>query len=46
MVQNTHLTELHVLLIVNGRHGDLALGHIVVVIDVVAESAHFWGEKQ
>lgn len=41
MVQHAHITELHVLLIVDGRHGNLALGHVVVVVNVVAEAAHF-----
>ena len=31
------MTELHVLLVVNGRHGDLALRHVVVVVNVVAQ---------
>ena len=31
--------ELHVLLVVDGLHGDLALGHEVVVTDVVAQFA-------
>lgn len=41
MVQYAHLTELHVFLIVDGGHGNLALGHVVVVVDVVAEAAQF-----
>ena len=31
--------ELHVLLVVDGGHGELALGHVPVVLDVVGEEA-------
>lgn len=34
------MTELHVLLVVDGRHSDLALRHVVVVVNVVAQEAH------
>merc|ERR1719220_881878 len=33
------ISELHVLLVVNGGHGQLALGHIPVVLDVVGQQA-------
>lgn len=36
----TYVSELHVLFVVNGGHSDLALGHDVIVVDVVRQVAH------
>lgn len=36
---HTYMSEFHVLLVVDGWHGDFALRHEVVVVDVVAEKA-------
>ena len=33
----THVAELHVLPVIDGGHSDLALGHEVVVVDVVTQ---------
>ena len=33
------VSELHVLLVVDGGHGELTLGHVPVVLDVVGQQA-------